>query len=85
MRWSGCLVYVDDVISFGTDASGGPDAPTGGAGTFEHFFGLQLKAKKCTFMQMEVSFLGHIVGRIGLACNLVKNLCCSGLACAWFG
>ena len=25
-------------------------------------FGLQLKAKKCRFMQMEVVFLGHIVG-----------------------
>ena len=24
--------------------------------------GLQLKAKKCTFMQTEVIFLGHIVG-----------------------
>ena len=33
-------------------------------------FGLQLKAKKCTFMQMEVAFLGHIVGRTGLACDL---------------
>ena len=32
-------------------------------------FGLQLKAKKCTFMQTEVSFLGHVVGRAGLACN----------------
>ena len=32
-------------------------------------FGLQLKAKKCTFMQTEVAFLGHIVGRTGLACD----------------
>ena len=30
-------------------------------------FGLQLKAKKCTFKQTEVAFLGHIVGRAGLA------------------
>ena len=35
-------------------------------------FGLQLKAKKCTFMQTEVAFLGHIVGRTGLACDPVK-------------
>ena len=32
-------------------------------------FGLQLKAQKCTFMQTEVAFLGHIVGRTGLACD----------------
>ena len=32
-------------------------------------FGLQLKAKKCTFMQTEVAFLGQIVGRASLACN----------------
>ena len=35
-------------------------------------FGLQLKAKKCTFMQTEVAFLGHIVGRTGLVCDPVK-------------
>ena len=35
-------------------------------------FELQLKAKKCTFMQTEVVFLGHIVGRTGLACNPAK-------------
>ena len=37
-------------------------------------FGLQLKAKKCTFMQTEVTFLGHIVGRTGLACDPEKLL-----------
>ena len=35
-------------------------------------FGLQLKAKKCTFMQTGVAFLGHIVGQTGLACDLEK-------------
>ena len=35
-------------------------------------FGLQMKAKKCTFMQTEVVFLGHIVGRTGLACDPAK-------------
>ena len=66
MRWSHCLVYLDDVISFGESV---PEA-------LVHLevlarlsdFGLQLKAKKCTFMQTEVGFLGHIVGRTGLAC-----------------
>ena len=71
MRWSRCLVYLDDVISFcGT--------VTEALGRLEdvlcHFsnFGLQLKAKKCTFMQTEVAFLGHIVGRTGLACDPAK-------------
>ena len=35
-------------------------------------FGLQLKAKKCTFMQTEVVFLGHIVGCTVLACDPAK-------------
>ena len=60
MRWSRCLVYFDDVISFGKSV---PEA----LGRLEEVlarlsdFGLQLKAKKCTFMQAEVAFLGHIV------------------------
>ena len=71
MRWSRCLVYLDDVISFGKSV---PEA----LGRLEEVlarlsdFGLQLKAKKCTFMQTEVAFLGHIVGRTGLACNPEK-------------
>ena len=35
-------------------------------------FGLQLKATKCTSMKTEVVFLGHIVGRTGLACDPAK-------------
>ena len=68
LRWSRCLVYLDDVISFGTTA---PEALQRLEEVLEHLsaFGLQLKAKKCTFMPMEVAFLGHIVGRVGLACD----------------
>ena len=71
MRWSRCLVYLDDVISFGASVS---DA----LARLEEVlcrlsdFGLQLKAKKCTSMQTEVTFLGHIVGRTGLACDQKK-------------
>ena len=73
MSWSRCLVYLDDVISFGTTA----------LQMLQHLeevlerlstFGLQLKAKSCTFMPTEVAFLGHIVGRAGLACDLGKVL-----------
>ena len=71
MRWSRCLVYLDDVISFGASISEA-------LARLEEVlcrlsdFGLQLKAKKCTFMQTEVAFLGHIVGRTGLACDPEK-------------
>ena len=77
MRWLRCLVYLD-VISFGASISE----------ALAHLVevlcrlsdvGLQLKAKKCTFMQTEVGFLGHIAGRTGLACepekiSAVRNL-----------
>ena len=71
MRWSRCLVYMDDVISFGKSI---PEALASLEEVFARLsdFGLQLKAKKCTFMQTEVGFLGHIVGRTGLACNPEK-------------
>ena len=71
MHWSRCLVYLDDVISFGKSV---PEA----LGRLEEVlarlsdFGLQLKAKKCTFMQTEVAFLGHIVGQTSLACDPEK-------------
>ena len=68
MRWSRCLVYLDDVISFGgtiTEALVRLEEVLSRLSNF----GLQLKAKKCTFMQMEVVFLGHIEGRTGLACD----------------
>ena len=68
MRWSRCLVYLDDVISFGATVS---EALFRLEEVLEQLsdFGLQLKAKKCTFMQTEVGFLGHIIGRTGLACD----------------
>ena len=71
MRWLRCLVYLDDAISFGASI---PEA----LARLEEVlcrlsdFGLQLKAKKCTYMQTEVAFLGHIVGRTGLACDPEK-------------
>ena len=64
MRWSRCLVYLDDVISFGKSV---PEALMRLEEVLARLsdFGLQLKAKKCTLMQTEVAFLGHIVGRAG--------------------
>ena len=73
MRWSQCLVYLDDVISFGTSI---PEALARLEEVLSRLsdFGLQLKVKKCTFMETEVTFLGHIVGRTGLACDPAKIL-----------
>ena len=71
MRWSRCLVYLDDVISFGRSIPEALARLEEVLGRLSNF-GLQLKAKKCTFMQTEVVFLGHIVGRTGLACDPAK-------------
>ena len=67
MRWSQCLVYLDDVISFGGTI-------TEALVRLEEVLSRlsKLKAKKCTFMQTEVVFLGHIVGHTGLACDPAK-------------
>ena len=69
--WSHYLVYLDDVILFGIDV---PEALTCLTEVLERLssFGLQLKAKECTFMQTGVAFFGHIVGRAGLACDPAK-------------
>ena len=68
MRWARCLVHLDDVISFGTNA---PEALLRVLELLNSF-SLQLKAKKCTVMQTEVALLGHVVGRAGLACDPEK-------------
>ena len=66
-------MYLDDVISFGKTV---PEAIWRLEEVMARLsdFGLQkiIKAKKCTFMQTEVGFLGHIVGRTGLACDPKK-------------
>ena len=64
-------MYLDDVISFGgtiTEALVRLEEVLNRLSNF----GLQLKVKKCTFMQTEVVFLGHIVGHTGLACDPAK-------------
>ena len=78
MRWSRCLVYLDDVISFGWSIQEALARLEDVLGRLSDF-GLHLKAKKCTFMQ--TGFLGHIVGRTGLACDPAKisaELPCAG-------
>ena len=71
LRWSRCLVYLDDIISFGSTFSDALDNVTL---IFERLrsYGLQLKSTKCHLFQTSVPFLGHIVGRRRLECDPVK-------------
>ena len=68
LRWSRCLVYLDDIISFGTTFD---DALNNLTLIFERLrsYGLQLKSSKCHLFQTSVPFLGHVVGRRGLECD----------------
>ena len=68
LRWSRCLVYLDDIISFGSTFGDALDNLTL---IFERHraYGLQLKSTKCHLFQSSVPFLGHIVGRRGLECD----------------
>ena len=69
LRWSRCLVHLDDIISFGSTFSDALDNLTL---IFERLrsYGIQLKSTKCHLFQ---TFLGHIVGRRGLECDPVKT------------
>ena len=71
LRWSRCLVYLDDIISFGTTFE---DALANLTLMFERLrtYGPQLKSTKCHLFQTSVPFLGHVVGRCGLECDPKK-------------
>ena len=71
LQWSICLVYLDDIISFGSTFGDALDNLTL---IFErlHSYGLQLKSTKCHLFQTSVFLFGYIVGRRGLECDPVK-------------
>ena len=73
LRWSRCLVYLDDIISFDTTFDDALDNLTL---IFERLRSndLQLKSTKCHLSQVTVPFLGHIVGRRGLECDPKKKI-----------
>ena len=68
LRWTRCLVYLDDIISFGITFD---DALENLTLIFERLrsYGLQFKSTKCHLFQTSVPFLGHVVGRGGLECD----------------
>ncbi len=66
LQWIDCLVYLDDIIIFGKDFD-------------EHLerlckvfsrlreYDLTLKPSKCMFLQTQVTYLGHVVSKQGIA------------------
>ena len=68
LRWSRCLVYLDDIISFGTTFDDALDNLTL---IFERLrsYGLQLKSTKCHLFRTSVPFSVPVVGRRELECD----------------
>jgi len=71
LRWTSCLVYVDDIVVWSTtleDHLKRLDQVL----TCLRKAGLKLKLKKCNFLEEELKILGHIVSRKGVAVNPEK-------------
>ena len=71
LQWGKCVLYLDDVISFGSTFE---QTFEGLQLIFERFQGARLKLKvaKCKFFQKSVEFLGHIVSDKGISCDPKK-------------
>lgn len=66
LSWEICLVYLDDICVF---SAGGEEEHLERVGqVFARLreYGLSLKLEKCTFMAVEVEYLGHEVSRDGI-------------------
>ena len=65
LQWSSCLVYLDDVI-FGKTFQ---EHLSNLAAVFERLrkAGLKLQPHKCSLLQKEVKYLGHIVSESGVS------------------
>ena len=71
LQWESLLLYLDDVIVFSTDFA---SHCTRLATVFQRFRAANLKMKpsKCTLLQKEVPFLGHIVSHRGVSTDPEK-------------
>ena len=74
LNWERCLVYLDDIIVFGTSFD---QALTNLVSVLEQLrkAGLGLKLLKCSLFQSSVKFLGHVVSKEGVACDPDKISC----------
>ena len=72
LQWSCCLVYIDDVIILGRSFS---EHLRNLQAVFERIqsAGLKLKPSKCSFLQDEVQYLGHIVSKDGVKVDPAKT------------
>ncbi len=66
LQWEECLIYLDDIISFGKSFQEEIQRLTN---VFDRLraANLKLKPKKCHLFQQEVEFLGFVVSREGIA------------------
>ena len=71
LHWKRCLVYIDDILVFGNDFESALHNLELVLDRVAEY-GLQLKSTKCNLFRTSVAFLGHIVRRAGLECDLNK-------------
>lgn len=71
LQYETCLVYLDDIIIFGSTFDHLLDRM---GGVFDRLMeaGFKLKPKKCSLFAREVSFLGHTVSEKGIATDPEK-------------
>lgn len=71
MQWEECLIYLDDIISFGRTFEEELDRLVR---IFDRLkvANLKLKPSKCQFFQEQVEFLGHVVSRDGITTSSDK-------------
>ena len=71
LQWKSCLVYLDDVIVWGCSFQETKQRLQEVLDRLRAA-GLKIKPSKCRFFQTEVVFLGHVIGRDGVACDHEK-------------
>ena len=69
LNWEECFVYLDDIIVFGDSFE---QCLNRLDKVFQRIQEAGLKPSKCQLFKTQVSFLGHVVGKNGIECDLEK-------------
>jgi hypothetical protein len=72
LQWDTCVLYIDDIICFGSDVSSALKNVEQVLVRFRKS-NLKLKPSKCKLFQKSVEFLGSIVSPDGVACDPKKS------------